>query len=119
MIIALLTALWLHVGTNEMKTRILQTMVDLKSQGQPLPRVLYLVPNGQNPVSYIAPLERRQALYHICRKHDLMIVEDDPYFYLQFPYDSKHACHCLSRLRHVVAFALAHSLHLCALWSEE
>ncbi len=65
-------------------------MQDLTATGDPLPKVLYLVPNGQNPVSYVAPLERRQALYRMCRKYDLMIVEDDPYFYLQFSYDSKH-----------------------------
>ncbi len=67
-------------------------MQDLTAKGDPLPKVLYLVPNGQNPVSYVAPLERRQALYRMCRKYDLMIVEDDPYFYLQFPYDSKPLC---------------------------
>lgn len=67
---------------------VVQTMEELKDKGQPLPRVLYLVPNGQNPVSYVAPLERRQALYQTSRKYDLMIVEDDPYFYLQFPYNS-------------------------------
>ena len=71
---------------------MLQTMEDLKAKGQSLPRVLYLVPNGQNPVSYVAPLERRQALYQTSRKYDLMIVEDDPYFYLQFPYNSKCTC---------------------------
>lgn len=68
---------------------MLQTLVELKAKGESLPRVLYLVPNGQNPVSYVAPLQRKQALYCVCRKYDLMIVEDDPYFYLQFPYDSK------------------------------
>ena len=68
---------------------LVQTMEDLKAKGQPLPRVLYLVPNGQNPVSYVAPLEQRQALYRTSRKYDLMIVEDDPYFYLQFPYNSE------------------------------
>lgn len=61
----------------------------MKAKNTPLPKVLYLVPNGQNPVSYVAPLQRKQALYHICRKYDLMIVEDDPYFYLQFPFEGQ------------------------------
>lgn len=64
----------------------------MKATNMPLPRVLYLVPNGQNPVSYVAPLERKQALYQVCRKYDLMIVEDDPYFYLQFPFDGATSC---------------------------
>ena len=89
-------------------TYLLQTMEDFKAKGQALPQVLYLVPNGQNPVSYIAPLERRQALYAVSRKYDLMIVEDDPYFYLQFPYDSKPvsfsplyalACPCMPHMQ--------------------
>lgn len=70
--------------TPEALDKVLQ---DKRAQGKGIPRVLYLVPNGQNPVSYIAPLQRKQALYRVCRKHDIMIVEDDPYFYLQFPYD--------------------------------
>ena len=77
----------------------MQTLEDMKGKNMPLPKVLYLVPNGQNPVSYVAPLGRKQALYHVCRKHGLMIVEDDPYFYLQFPFDGMHttsddAMHC-------------------------
>ena len=73
---------------------MLQTLQDRKAEGKAIPKVLYLVPNGQNPVSYIAPVERKRGLYQVCRKHDLMIVEDDPYFYLQFPYDSKLHCTC-------------------------
>ena len=30
------------------------------------------------------PLERRREIYAICRQHDMVIIEDDPYFYLQW-----------------------------------
>lgn len=30
------------------------------------------------------PLERRREIYAICRQHDIVIIEDDPYFYLQW-----------------------------------
>ena len=32
----------------------------------------------------VTPLDRRRQIYAICRKHDVIILEDDPYFYLQF-----------------------------------
>lgn len=32
----------------------------------------------------VTPLARRQQIYSICQKHDVIILEDDPYFYLQF-----------------------------------
>lgn len=30
-------------------------------------------------------VERRKQLYAVCSKYDVIIVEDDPYWYLQFP----------------------------------
>lgn len=32
----------------------------------------------------ITPLVRRREIYAICRHFDILILEDDPYFYLQF-----------------------------------
>ena len=32
----------------------------------------------------ITPTQRRQQIYSMCRQHDVIILEDDPYFYLQF-----------------------------------
>ena len=32
----------------------------------------------------VTPLHRRQQIYAVCQKHDIIILEDDPYFYLQF-----------------------------------
>ena len=40
---------------------------------------------GQNPTSGVLSLQRRRELYALCCKYDIMIVEDDPYWYLQFP----------------------------------
>lgn len=40
---------------------------------------------GQNPTSGILSVQRRKDLYAICSKYDVMIIEDDPYWYLQFP----------------------------------
>ena len=40
---------------------------------------------GQNPTSGVLSLQRRREIYAVCCKHDVIIVEDDPYWYLQFP----------------------------------
>jgi 2-aminoadipate transaminase len=48
------------------------------------PRFVYVLPNFHNPAGTTLPLERRQRLVQICREHDLVIVEDDPYGQLRF-----------------------------------
>jgi DNA-binding transcriptional MocR family regulator len=45
---------------------------------------------GQNPTSSTLSTERRKQLYKICQTYDVIIVEDDPYWYIQFPSSSKH-----------------------------
>ena len=32
---------------------------------------------------------RRRALYEVAREHDLIILEDDPYYFLQFDYENR------------------------------
>ncbi|KAI8370350.1 pyridoxal phosphate-dependent transferase [Radiomyces spectabilis] len=51
---------------------------------QPRPQVLYTIPCGGNPTGASATFERKQKIYEICRTYDILIVEDDPYYYLQF-----------------------------------
>ncbi|KAH9924826.1 pyridoxal phosphate-dependent transferase [Amylocystis lapponica] len=48
------------------------------------PHVLYTVPCGQNPTGSMLSLERRKKIYEICQRFDVVILEDDPYYYLQF-----------------------------------
>lgn len=48
---------------------------------------LYLTPHGQNPTGTSLSTERKQALYALAQKHDLLIVEDDPYRLLFLPAD--------------------------------
>ena len=45
-------------------------------------RMLYLTPNISNPLGGVLPLERRQSLVEIARRHDVLIVEDDVYGFL-------------------------------------
>ncbi|KAJ3097175.1 hypothetical protein HDU97_005094 [Phlyctochytrium planicorne] len=48
------------------------------------PRVLYSVPTGGNPTGASTILERKKKIYEIASKYNLIILEDDPYYYLQF-----------------------------------
>jgi len=40
-------------------------------------KLLYTIPTYQNPTSTVLSLERRKQLVEICRKHQVVIVEDD------------------------------------------
>ncbi|KAG0040228.1 hypothetical protein BGZ83_002623 [Gryganskiella cystojenkinii] len=48
------------------------------------PKMLYTVPVGGNPTGVSQTLERKKEIYEIARQHNLLILEDDPYYYLQF-----------------------------------
>ena len=47
-------------------------------------RYIYVLPNFHNPAGTTLPEERRRELVEIARKHDLIIVEDDPYGALRY-----------------------------------
>lgn len=49
----------------------------------PKPKLLYTIPTGQNPTGGNMPADRREAVYKICQKHDILIIEDEPYYFLQ------------------------------------
>ncbi|CAK7235339.1 hypothetical protein SBRCBS47491_009259 [Sporothrix bragantina] len=54
------------------------------SQGR-RPHVMYTVTMGHNPTGIVLSLERRKQLYEVCSRFDVIIAEDDPYWYMQFP----------------------------------
>ncbi len=45
-------------------------------------RVLYCIPTLQNPTTTVLPEARRRRIVEICRRHDVMIIEDDIYSFL-------------------------------------
>lgn len=49
----------------------------------PKPKLLYVIPTGQNPTGSCLSAERRKAIYKIAQKHDFIIIEDEPYYFLQ------------------------------------
>ncbi|XP_068125399.1 kynurenine/alpha-aminoadipate aminotransferase, mitochondrial isoform X2 [Hyperolius riggenbachi] len=70
-----------------------QALKDILSRWQPedatnpeknSPKVLYTVPNGGNPTGSSLTIERKIEIYQIAQDYDLIILEDDPYYFLQF-----------------------------------
>ncbi|CAI6038343.1 unnamed protein product [Clonostachys chloroleuca] len=54
------------------------------------PTILYTVPTGQNPTGATQGEKRRRDVYTVAQKHDLYIIEDEPYYFLQMqPYNSQ------------------------------
>lgn len=47
-------------------------------------KMLYLIPNFQNPTGRTMSLEKRKAVYQLACKYDFIILEDDPYGKLRF-----------------------------------
>lgn len=51
--------------------------------GKNKPKVLYTIPTGQNPTGLSISLEDRVKLVKLASRFDFIIVEDDPYGYIQ------------------------------------
>ncbi|KAF5558711.1 Aromatic amino acid aminotransferase [Fusarium phyllophilum] len=58
---------------------------DETSIGQRRPRLLYLVPVGSSPTGVTISAQRRRDIYAVCVEFDIVLVEDDSYYCLQFP----------------------------------
>jgi len=55
----------------------------VRAQGKRV-RFLYVVPNFQNPTGLLLGREKRTRLLEAARRHDILIIEDDPYGDLYF-----------------------------------
>lgn len=67
--------------------------------GAKKPCLLYTVPTGQNPTGTTQGVERRRKIYQVCQKHDVYILEDDPYYFLQMqPYRSPPSTEPMSHM---------------------
>lgn len=58
-------------------------LAGLRADGRRV-KFLYVVPNFQNPTGLLLSLEKRRRLLEWAGRHDLLIVEDDPYGDLYF-----------------------------------
>src|SRR5205807_3376440 len=62
------------------------TLEQLKAEGRHA-KLLYLVPNFQNPTGITYSLARRQRIVELAREHNVPILEDDAYYDLRFAGD--------------------------------
>ncbi|VEU22369.1 DEKNAAC103644 [Brettanomyces naardenensis] len=53
------------------------------SSVKPFPKLLYSISTGQNPTGSSLSNERRKQIYDIACKYDFVIIEDEPYYFLQ------------------------------------
>ncbi len=60
-----------------------QKLDELEAEGR-RPRLLYIIPDFQNPAGVTIPLERRKEIVKIARDRDYIIVEDTPYRQIRF-----------------------------------
>jgi 2-aminoadipate transaminase len=60
-----------------------QVAIDLAKQGRPA-KFVYVTPNFQNPAGLLMSARRRRELLDVARRHNLVILEDDPYGSIYF-----------------------------------
>ena len=48
------------------------------------PKLIYIIPNFQNPMGLCTSLEKRKAIYELAKKYGVMILEDNPYGDIRF-----------------------------------
>lgn len=51
---------------------------------QPSVKLIYVIPNFQNPTGGVMSLEKRKQLYALACKYNVAILEDNPYGYLRY-----------------------------------
>ena len=68
------------VDADGMQTDRLQTLL----AATPRARMIYTVPDFQNPTGVTLSLERRKALIALANQHDLIVLEDTPYRHIRF-----------------------------------
>lgn len=54
------------------------------TSAHPFPKFLYTTPTGANPSGTSASDDRKRAVLAVVRKHNLLLLEDDPYYFLSF-----------------------------------
>ncbi|KRT84152.1 hypothetical protein AMK59_903, partial [Oryctes borbonicus] len=56
----------------------------LQDETLKMPKIMYINPTGSNPTGTTMTLERKREIYKICSEYNVLILEDDPYFFMHF-----------------------------------
>ncbi len=65
-------------------------------------KLIYVIPNFQNPTGYTTSAEKRKAIYELASRYDVMILEDNPYGEIRFAGEPVPAIKTLDTHGHVV-----------------
>ncbi len=76
------------VDADGMDTGYLQRKLAAVAGEGKRPKLVYVIPDFQNPTGTTMPVERRQHLVALAGRHDLVIVEDSPYRDLRYTGES-------------------------------
>ncbi len=80
-----------------MRTDILAVMLERFK-----PKLIYTIPDFQNPTGFVMNLERRKNLLSLAYKHQTVILEDDPYGRLRYEGSTLPPLKALDRHGHVI-----------------
>jgi 2-aminoadipate transaminase len=75
-----------HVLTDEnglVPEALRETIVQLRAENRTI-KFLYTIPNFHNPAGVTLSAERRPEILAICKEHNILILEDNPYGLLSF-----------------------------------
>lgn len=64
-----------------------RALEERRERGAPMPKLLYTIPNFQNPTGATLSRERRERLVELAAEYEFVIVEDDAYGELRFDGD--------------------------------
>jgi 2-aminoadipate transaminase len=57
---------------------------ELEKNSGPDPKFIYVVPNFHNPAGVTMSVERRRRLLDVAQRHNILVIEDNPYGLLRF-----------------------------------
>jgi 2-aminoadipate transaminase len=60
------------------------------------PKLVYLIPDFQNPTGVCMALDARRTMIHLARQHRFLIVEDGPYGFLRYTGDPIPSIHSMA-----------------------
>lgn len=72
------------VGVTVEKDGMNMDELEEKLKANPNTKLIYTIPNFQNPSGVTMSLEKRKKLYELAKKYSVMIVEDNPYGDLRY-----------------------------------
>ena len=70
-------------GSGLVPSALEQAIVSTKASGRKV-KFLYTIPNFQNPTGVTMTAARRTEILEICQRHDILVLEDNPYGLLGF-----------------------------------